>query len=226
MFILDDMNLLSHYYIDQHVDSPDYKLGLIFPDLQRGFNALLRKDLLHTTTLNETEQAFVDGIKKHYLVDKCFHNLPYFDHYTALLKQLIQQHTNIDHRVYFLAHIYLEMLIDKALIVENTLLTVSFYEDMRNVNRKALIEHLSRMGKADLATAFFGNFNKFLEARYLDRYSNNESFVHGVLYSFERATGVSTSATDRDGMLTITDLMMSEHSTDLLKVFQTLDEQI
>ena len=220
------MNLLSHYYIDQHEADPNYKLGLVFPDLQRGFNALLRKDLFNATPQNDMEQAFINGIKKHYLVDKLFHNLPFFDHYTALLKQLIQQHTNIENRVYFLAHIYLEMLIDKALITENTLLTVSFYEDMRNVNREALTALLSRMGKADLATAFFGNFNKFLEARYLDRYSNNESFVHGVLYSFERATGVSTSAADRDGMLTITDLMMSEHTNDLLKVFHTLDEQI
>lgn len=194
--------------------------------MQRGFNALLKKELFSTEAKNNTEALFISGIKKHYLVDKIFHNLPYFEHHTALLKQLIKQHTNIENRVYFLAHIYLEMLVDKALIAENTLLTVSFYEDMRNVNRAVISELLARVGKADLATAFFGNFNKFLEARHLDRYSNNESFVQGVLYSFERTTGVKTNAHDHAGMIEITRMMMDEHRADLLQVFHTLDEQI
>lgn len=223
---IDTMNLLSHYYIDKQNPSADFKLGLVFPDLQRGFNALLKKDLFQAELKNEVERSFVAGIQRHYQVDKVFHNLPYFNTYTDIIKQQIAEHTNIDNRVYFLAHIYLEMLIDKALIETDTLLPVAFYQDMRNVNRTSITELLASIGKQQLATAFFGNFNKFLEARHLVRYADDNSFVRGVLYSFERATGVNTTSYDESGLLKTTHYMLENYRNDLLEVFSTIDEQI
>lgn len=220
------MNILSHYYIDRQHPSVNYKLGVIFPDIFRGFNKELRQAVFNSTPQNQFEQEFIAGIHKHYHVDRVFHNLPFFMEYDALLKEAILSHTDLRQRVFFLSHIYLEMLIDRLLIAKNTELLASFYGDLRTVDLKGLDLYLGRMQKQDSANEFFGKFNLFKKARYLYRYSNHESFVLTALNIYERVCNVAFTHHHVQAMMEITARIEQQHANELLSVFDVMNKAL
>lgn len=216
------MNLLSHYYIDRHHADVNYKFGLVFPDLFRGFNKHLRASLVATPPASSFEQVFVAGIQRHYLVDKIFHNLPFFHQWDVLLKNELLTHTDLRQRVFFLSHIYLEMLIDRLLIQENTELLASFYGDLRKVQLTDLDIYLGRLGKQEYASDFFGKFSLFIEARYLYRYSNHESFVLALLSTYKKVCRVEFNQHHIRAVMEITARIEQQHGKELLSVFDTM----
>lgn len=220
------MNLLSHYYLDKDHPSVYYKLGVVFPDLLRGFNQKLRRQVFPDIPDLPEEKALKAGILRHYQVDKIFHNLEVFEQLNAEVLNLVATHTQIRHRAWYLSHILPEMLIDKVLQQRNTGITASFYADLRKVDEQVVINYLSRLGRANVATEFFGNFNKFIEVKYLYLYADDEKFARAALNAFSRACGVPFTQADVSGVMQITQTLQQRHAHLLKEVFNLVGSQI
>lgn len=220
------MNSLSHYYLDKDHPSVYFKLGVVFPDLLRGFNQKLRRQVFPDIPDLPEEKALKSGILRHYQVDKIFHNLEVFEQLNTEVLNLLATNTQIKHRAWYLAHILPEMLIDKVLQEKNTGITASFYADLRKVEEEVVFNYLSRLGKANVATEFFGNFNKFIEAKYLYLYTDNEQFTRAALNAFSRACGVPFTQADVRGVMHVSQTLQQRHATLLSEVFTLVGSQI
>lgn len=220
------MNLLSHYYLDKDHPSVYFKLGVVFPDMLRGFNQKLRRQVFPDEPLIPEEKALKNGILRHYQVDKIFHNLQVFEQLNAEVLNMLATNTQIRHRAWYLAHIIPEMLIDKALQERDTQIAASFYADLRKVNEEVVYNYLSRLGRQHIATEFFGNFNKFIEAKYLYLYTDDEKFARAALNAFNRACGVPFTQQDVRGVMLTSQTLQQRHATLLQEVFDLVGSQI
>ena len=206
------MNYLSHYYIDRTNPSPYFKLGLILPDIYRGFNADLRKPVLNSGIVwNSEQQQLVDGVKRHYAIDAAFHNLPEFKKWMDELEQLMKAAPlNGSYiRRYFLAHIWVEWVIDRLLVKHYPDVAVQFYVDMGAVNQNPVMALFNRVGKGKEGSDFFSNFKSLTTNKYLLRYPNNEMFTGALLNLYQRT--VKTDVPNEDfALLTGITLQMEQ----------------
>lgn len=201
------MNYLSHYYIDRFRPSPYFKLGVIFPDIYRNFNADLKKAAFSSGIVWNTEhQALVDGVKKHYHIDSIFHNLPEFKEWMELLsgkmdKALLEGKYE---RRFFLVHIWVEFILDRLLIRRDPGLPGRFYADMDKINETVIKEFFDKMGKQSEGSVFFSRFRMVIGNKYLYSYNDNEMFTGALLNLYQRTVRSVIPAADKPILTGIT----------------------
>lgn len=142
------MNFLSHYFIDSDNPSAYFKFGLIMPDLTKGFNQLMRKKVASYHPELEEHSAISQGITKHQLTDKIFHSLPEFELLQANLKSELKSLQLLESlpRSWFLAHIAVEMMIDRTLLKLYPHLCVEFYETLATVSQPVVEKYFAETG--------------------------------------------------------------------------------
>jgi hypothetical protein len=177
------VNYLAHFFFYKEEDNPYHNCGLIFPD----WIAAYKRSRLNPkiVTRNEQEEALYSGIQKHLLADKIFHGSPYFMEYTNGIKLLLEE-SGLDKdkfRFSFLAHIILEMMIDRLLLLKYTDLGTSFYDNLDACDDDLLVYFAQRNSKVD--DGFKTLVEKFKLHRFLLSYVNTDNFV----YSLNRITG-------------------------------------
>lgn len=185
------MNFLSHFFIDCNNPSAYFKLGLIMPDLVSGYNQKMRKRVaLYFPELAE-HHAISQGIAKHQLTDKMFHSLPEFELLQANLKSELKslQLLEVLPRSWFLAHIAVEMMIDRTLLKLYPHLCVEFYKTLAAVSQPVVEKYFAETGCNHLSSDFFGNFKTFTERRFLQYYPRDDHFTEALLGAWYRATG-------------------------------------
>ncbi len=135
------MNFVSHYYLDRHQsDDPFFFLGVITPDLVGIFD---RKVKLKDHTLPEItpanlsleELSFYKGVKRHFEADAVFHTCDFFSRETQALTLRLRSAFDEKRlpRSYFLAHILVELLLDKILIRHHPTILQEFYQHLREI---------------------------------------------------------------------------------------------
>ncbi len=135
------MNFVSHYYLDrQRSEDPHFFFGVITPDLVGIFD---RKIKLKPHTIPELDRAghlpedleFYRGVKRHFEADAVFHTSEFFLSQTAALGDRLREvfDEKTLPRSYFLAHILLELLLDKVLIQEHPEILPEFYQHLKNI---------------------------------------------------------------------------------------------
>jgi hypothetical protein len=190
------MNFLSHYFIDCDNPSAYFKFGLIMPDLTKGFNQLMRKKVASYHPELGEHFAISQGISKHQLTDKIFHSLPEFELLQANLKSELKSLQLLEAlpRSWFLAHIAVEMMIDRTLLKLYPHLCVEFYETLAIVSQPAVEKYFAETGCNHLYGDFFGNFKTFTERRFLQYYPRDDHFTEALLGAWYRATGNKVNA--------------------------------
>lgn len=212
------MNFLSHYYLDRDNPSVYYKLGLMLPDLIKGYNRLMRKGVAaYHPTLPE-HVAISQGISRHQAVDKIFHALPEFDLLQANLKSELKTLQLLEAlpRAWFLAHIAVEMMIDRQLLKLYPHLYVEYYNMLATVSQPVVEKYFDETGCNNLASDFFGNFKVFTERRFLQHYPSDEHFTEALLGAWYRVTGnrVGTEVRQKTQLALI---RFEQHNADLLQ---------
>lgn len=135
------MNFVSHYYLDRHrSEAPHFFLGVITPDLvgifDRGIK-LKRHTLpeISAENLSLPELGFYKGVMRHFEADAVFHTSDFFLQETRelglRLREVFDEKTLP--RSYFLAHILLELLLDKILIQEHPEILPEFYASLGSI---------------------------------------------------------------------------------------------
>lgn len=176
------MNFLSHFYFDRHTRDPNQVLGSVLPDLvknaRKDWN--LRPEKKQELFTGVSENAILKGWKRHLIVDRHFHNSSFFFLHTAAIRMevapiLINSHV----RPSFLAHITLELMLDRLLLTEGVVNPDELYSKLRESDRTALQNFLVISRLTD--PAFFLNFfDGFMKSAYLNNYRDTSQMVYAL----------------------------------------------
>ena len=173
------MNFISHYYLDQHSAQTDsfFFVGISTPDLISNFDRRIR---LKVSTLppflvedhTPERESFFKGVERHFEVDRIFHSSDFFYRETHFLAaQLREQFGKRIHRSNFVAHILLELILDRVLILRHNDLLFSFYSHFQSSDVPMLVELTEWIVQQKIPG--YGDFlEQFAQKRFLYRYVN------------------------------------------------------
>lgn len=164
------VNFLSHFYFDKKKESnPLFHLGLVFPDFLKHFT-------LQRFKAKEIEEDDYLGLgaRQHIIRDEHFHSHPFFDEMCAEISQYIDK-TDAKEipKTWFLAHILLEMGIDRILMEEDKEILPLFYNELSLVKANDVKEYFQHNNLAQ-SDVFMSKLGKFNERKWLFEYLNDE----------------------------------------------------
>lgn len=167
------MNFVSHYFLDRFHPESSFAVGAATPDLLSIYNPSLRIKAHHISRLDPDELkgadiALIDGIQRHFDADAVFHSSDFFKAETAYISKALKErlsHTEVP-RKYFIAHILLELILDKALIEDHPGLLEEYYNHYRNTVPFLEIRHTTEL----VAGKRLPNYEQFLQKFYQNRY--------------------------------------------------------
>ncbi len=176
----------------------------------------------------EDHKMIFEGIRKHYHVDAIFHNSESFHFFSNSIKITLQNSNlpSLRSRGYFLAHIFLELLLDRMLVKHYPDACVSMYDDLRSVNSEVMASYFSRIGRMEFITEFLINFNRVLKARHLPRLADNEFFAEALLRAYLKINPVQVSRDERKTLMSMTEYLENKHGHQLSGVFAKMHSSL
>lgn len=146
-----------------------YHLGLLFPDFLKHFT------LQRFKPLNEHDNHPISiGAMQHIERDANFHSHAFFDEMCSEIAAFIDKTpASAIPKTWFLAHILLEMGIDRILMEKHPNLLDEFYKELVMV-KEGEIESYFRHNNLAQASVFFAKLSKFNESRWLFQYLDDE----------------------------------------------------
>ena len=178
------MNYLTHYYFFEKKDRPYYNCGLIFPDWLSAYGRI--KFNFEIVTQNGYELDLKEGVLSHYLGDKIFHSSVYFKTYAHGIKELLETTSlNKDKlRFTFLAHVLLEMTIDRILLKINSDLGLSFYQSLAQCDTSYLLRFAKNNSAAD--DNFLALIQQFQKHQFVLKYNRTDVFIKSLVRIAQR----------------------------------------
>ncbi len=177
------MNYLTHYIVDHKIGNPNFNFGLALPDLvniaKRGWRPINHSFPVREQNVNE----IYAGFQQHVAADASFHNSEIFDTHTRRLRQELETQglNQPGIKLFFVAHVMLEMMIDRHIIITRRHIAEQFYTDISMVAEDDIHSFFRGSGNAT-PDRFFEYFNRFKESQYLYRYAEDE----GLFYALNR----------------------------------------
>ena len=189
------LNYLSHFYVHQIGDSPQYTSGLIFPDLARGFvkkpGNLPLESYAHL-------KDFAKGCQQHYAADKIFHSSEFFHWGTNQCTEVVKAasfESDVQRR-WFIGHILFELLLDRILVRHQPKVAIDFYENLQNLDQIHLLEFIS-LHEHKEKDRFLRFFEHFRIASYINNYPNNNLFAYSLSRIIMKAGLPELTLTDK-----------------------------
>ncbi len=172
------LNYLSHFYIHQLGENPQYTSGLIFPDLARGF--VKKPGILPLPSYLHLED-FAKGCQQHYAADKIFHASDFFHWGTHQCTQIVKsaQFESDVQRRWFIGHILFELLLDRILVRHRPKVASDFYENLLKLDHLHLEEFIS-LHEHKEKDRFLRFFEHFRIASYIKNYPDNNLFAFSL----------------------------------------------
>ena len=177
------MHFLSHYYTELPNNDPYFVTALIIPDLashfSRAYNSVIKNSVL---PLEGNLRQINNGITSHYKGDKRFHNSEPFLQHIELMKQsfLSEGLSRNILRLSVIAHVAVEMMIDRQIILENEAVCNDFYDLLNRADEDILANFFTVNNLVDYGNNFLPKFKVFKERRYLMMFKEIEPIVYGL----------------------------------------------
>lgn len=222
------MNFLSHFFIDWQEDDPPYSLGKVLPDLLRNFDGLVRVKPYNEMPATNDQKSLHKGVEMHYAVDKYFHQSAFFLQNAQKVKNLMLASGFSDaHRYLFLhAHILLELMLDKLIIINNDQVAQKFYEQLGKID-VVTIQPIFRYNNIENHLAAFMHFySRFLQVRYLYSYTNNESMAYALGRIISRVGMAGFAGSDHDKLLRVIPQVENLMADQFLKIFDEIRRKL
>jgi len=181
------MNYLTHFLVDHQKDRPLYNFGLVLPDLvsvsQRNWKPSKPGGFSNS---NDAVKEIWAGYQQHLIADASFHNIPLFTVESRRLRVELEEAglSAPGVRLFFAAHVLLEMLIDRHIVKTRRPMAESFYDQLNSVTEPEIIAFFEASG-TPIPANFLEFFNRFRESKYLFEYEKNQ----GLFYSLNRLLG-------------------------------------
>ena len=179
------MNYLSHYYVHQKEKDPLYSLGLIFPDISRGFVKVPGK--LPQSSYGQF-LPLAEGCLQHYLADKQFHASDFFSwgsHACTLVLKKANFEGEVNRR-WFMGHVLFEMLLDRMIMNHQPMVSEHFYIDIRTINLSGVKDFVILHAHQDIEK-FLHFFDHFRSAAYIKNYPDNNLFAFSLSRIMKKA---------------------------------------
>jgi hypothetical protein len=194
------MNLLSHYYVDHQDERSYFALGLVLPDLFKIFHSdwkLMSDGLPHIGGHHEFD-AINQGVQRHFEIDAIFHTSDFFnDHYKHLNERLGRGNLEaVDKYVFFLSHVFVELMLDRMLIKHYPDIGHQFYSHLEKVEKEVIELYLKDLKFVQDKREFFAFFERFRTSRYLLDYVDNDSMIYALGRVFSRVSHASFTKAD------------------------------
>jgi hypothetical protein len=176
------MNFLSHYYLDSEKDNIYFNFGLILPDLmgiyRRGWKLSSKQ---HKFDGIPELREILRGVIKHYELDSVFHQSGFFRKFTDLMAdQLNAEGEDLPtYKRHFIAHILLELIIDRVIIKKHKKVAVQFYNDLVRLDLE-IIRKFFLGEPPDLLEGFINLVNRFRFEQNLYKYLDNDIIVFSL----------------------------------------------
>ena len=172
------MNYFSHFFVDGIDNQHEFNTGLLLPDITRGKIKSFRQIQFFDTASN---QNFFGGCAAHYHADKKFHASEFFNDILSQSSLIINK-AKFNHdlnRKWFLAHILVELMLDRILVRLYPDTLDKFYKSLNSINDDDLATFLTLYGMKDIEE-FFEFFNHFRKVQYIYYYTDNNKFVYSL----------------------------------------------
>lgn len=198
------MHFLSHYYVDRKTADPYRVVGALLPDISPGFtrtyNAVIRKN---DWTLKQESALIHQGVLRHYAVDMQFHGSAAFGEAVAhALEALIGSGLDRDkYRLSFIAHIAVELMLDRQLIGADPGLVNVYYDLLESVERDKLGVYLNCIMPDTQGARTLQAFDRFMEIKFLQYFDRTDGAAEGIVRTTKRAIGVDFTEEDRAKLL-------------------------
>ena len=170
------MNFISHYFLDRDKTSSFFFVGVSTPDLIGNFNSKIRLKesrlpQVDESKLTDMQLQFYQGVLRHFEVDKRFHSSQFFREETRYLNNALKRTFPDDpvHRVFFVSHILLELILDRILIRKHNELLYSFYSHFDKPEIEELVSLTEWITQTPLP-GYQDFLQKFAEKQFLYRY--------------------------------------------------------
>jgi hypothetical protein len=187
------MHFLSHYYYELPAKSPLFVAALGIPDLTPGFskayNSVIKNSVIHN---NPDFEEIQKGILSHYKADKAFHNSPVFmNQLTLTTDAFLEQGLDRQRlRLSVIAHVAVELMIDRQILIENEQLCVDYYEKLNNASEEQISAYFDAFLPADSKRNFLIRFKGFKQGRFLFLFNDIEKIVEGLSRIYQRVTRI------------------------------------
>ncbi|MFD2160983.1 hypothetical protein ACFSJU_01165 [Paradesertivirga mongoliensis] len=176
------MNFLSHFYFDRDTEDSHQVIGMVLPDLLKNANKKwsIRPEKHATEYQDQALKNLYRGWQRHISVDKHFHCSEFFIFHTQTMRTAMAPFLETSPaRPSFVAHIALELMLDSLLLTEKSLSTSPFYTHLIKADKDVLANFLLINNLSD-TVIFFSFLEEFIDARYLNTYSNPKEIVYAL----------------------------------------------
>ena len=187
------MHFLSHYYYELPAKSPLFVAGLSLPDLTPGFSRTYNSVIKNSVLNKEYDvQEIQKGIISHYEADKFFHNSKQFTELMALtIQAFIAEGLSRERlRLSVIAHIAVELMIDRLIMMENEQLCIEYYNQLDKASEAALCSYFDQLSLEDAKRDFLTKFQFFKQRRFLFLFSDVKNIVAGLGRIYHNVTRV------------------------------------
>ena len=180
------MNYLSHYFLDAKTGQPYYNFGLVLPDMLGASLRGWKPDLNIAGISDEKIVQLTNGIKQHYKVDAFFHSSAFFTENTVHIRKIFEANGFVQTgtRLFFVAHIFLEFMLDRFILQDQLHKAKHFYEDIYMVDAKILQSFLENTSTQ--TEGFFKFLESFLQHKYLYAYLQDERLFYALNRTLQR----------------------------------------
>ncbi len=132
---------------------------------------------------NPVHQSLLSGVNRHYAIDRVFHDSAFFKKHTTLIKSLLMENeiSNMPKRQYMVAHVMLEIMLDRMLLKHEKKIGEKFYSLLEQVDAAQLENTLVRCGtNQKIIDILLVKLQRFIHYRYLLTYTENESLIYAL----------------------------------------------
>lgn len=179
------MNFVAHFYLDRHYGNSSFAIGAATPDLLSIYNAELRiknaqVQKVDTDSLSPVGQELLKGVERHFLADRIFHSSEFFTAETQFLSRSFADNFMDGDvpRKYFIAHVLLELMLDKVLIDNNPGLLEEYYHQFDEPDDFGEIHAATELISGRDLPNYDHFLQKFSENRYLYHYRRWDHIVY------------------------------------------------
>lgn len=178
------MNFLSHFYHEAPVHDPGFATGIILPDILSNYSFRARETVkVHPAKIrdyeNEQLYALSDGVRRHYEVDGLFHGSAYFEKNVEAIKQYLLPLgiPPFEHRLYAFAHVALEIILDRCLLLQDRSICDRFYAILAMTDFQVITQFIADNTQASNPSAVTLHLQKFIEHKFLYDYLDNDRLL-------------------------------------------------
>lgn len=179
------MNFLAHYFLDRKHPSSQFVVGAATPDLLSIYNSSLRikagqVDHLNAEARTHSDPQFLEGLARHFHADRVFHSSPLFAAETHEFSNMLER-TFVGQNVprkYFIAHIMLELQLDKVLIRHDSALLDDYYRHFESLTPFEQVRKDTETVSGHPLPNYEHFLQKFVENKYLYHYTDNDHLIY------------------------------------------------